>query len=75
MVESCSSFFNRLRAPGEDKFFVIVTKDAVTYHVDLLKNKFSKWEMVDSAPDWAKKIGSRLVEAINRNTGADNGNF
>jgi len=62
--------FNRLTAPGEDKIFVIVTRDSLTYSVDLMKNKFGNWEIVTpSPPDWLSNIEPRLVEAINRNAG------
>jgi len=64
--------FNRLTAPGEDKFFVIVTKETITYHVDLMKNKFGNWEIVSPAvPEWFERVESSLVEAINRNTAQD----
>jgi len=62
--------FNRLTESGDEKIFVIVTKDTLAYSVNLMKNKFGNWEIVaPSPPDWLSNIEPKLVEAINRNAG------
>ena len=61
--------FNRLVSPEEDKFFVMVTKDAVTYSVHLRKSNLGKWQIVTpSPPSWLKQIEFTLVRAIKDNT-------
>ena len=61
--------FSRLKTLDEDKFFVIVTKETVTYSLDLKKNNFGKWQIVSpSPPGWLKKIEFTLVQVINDNT-------
>ena len=64
--------FSRLRTPREDKFFVIVTKDTLTYSVDLKKSNSGKWQIVSpSPPNWFKRIEPMIVQIINDNTEQD----
>jgi hypothetical protein len=64
--------FSRLRTSQEDKFFVVVTRDALTYSVDLKKNTLGKWQIVSpSPPNWFKRIEAMIVQIINDNTEQD----
>jgi len=61
--------FTRLRTREDDNFFVMVTKDAVTYSVELKKNKSRKWHISSpSPPNWFKRIEPAIVQFINDNT-------